>query len=110
MTPHQRSSHRSVRERVGRALGAFGGVVLVASMGSSCNLDPVHRAGVNNLGKERAALYPPESEYPRPGEPCALCHSKAGPADTEFVLGGTIFWGPDRYDRRVDQAYVRMLG
>ena len=79
-------------------------------MGSSCNLDPVHRAGVNNLGDEQPALYPPESQYHRPGEPCALCHSAAGPADTQFVLAGTIFWGPDRYDRRVDKAYVRIGG
>jgi hypothetical protein len=86
------------------------GALLVAGMGSSCNLDPVHRAGVNNLGEENSAAYPPESEYHRPGEPCALCHSKAGPADTQFVLAGTIFWGPDRYDRRVDQAYVRVGG
>src|SRR4051794_20659327 len=80
------------------------GVLCVAGMGSSCNLDPVHRAGVNNLGDEKETDYPPESEYHRPGEPCALCHSKAGPAtNNEFVLGGTIFWGPDRYDRRVDK-------
>ena len=51
------------------------------------------------------------SQWHRPGEPCVLCHSKAGPAtDHEFVLAGTVFWGPDRYDRRVDQAYVRVAG
>lgn len=94
----------------GLKIFAVAGVSLVAAMGSSCNLDPVHRAGVNNLGPERDDLYPPESEYHRPGEPCALCHSKQGPATTEFVLGGTIFWGPDRPDRRVDQAYVRFGG
>lgn len=86
------------------------GVVAVASFGSSCNLDPVHRAGVNTLGEERDDLYPVESEYHRPGEPCALCHSSAGPADSTFVLAGTVFWGPERYDRRVDQAYVRFRG
>ncbi len=81
----------------------------IAVAGSSCNLDPVHRAGVNDLGPELADLYPPESEYHRPGEPCALCHSDKGPAESEFVLGGTIFWGPDNYDSRVDNAYVRVL-
>lgn len=86
------------------------GIIAVASFGSSCNLDPVHRAGVNTLGEERDDLYPVESEYHRPGEPCALCHSTAGPADSQFVLAGTIFWGPERYDRRVDQAYVRFRG
>ncbi|HSO36330.1 MAG TPA: hypothetical protein VLT33_27575 [Labilithrix sp.] len=89
---------------------ASAGMVFLAGFGSSCNLDPVHRAGVNNLGEENSSQYPPESEYHRPGEPCTLCHSKEGPADTEYVLGGTIFWGPDRYDRRVDQAYVRIGG
>src|SRR5262249_31879540 len=82
---------------------------LVASVGSSCNLDPVHRAGVNNLGPENSDAYPTESEFHRPGEPCALCHSKDGPADSEFVLAGTIFWGPDDYNRRVDSAYVRVV-
>jgi hypothetical protein len=94
-------------------LAAFAGllgVALVASVGSSCNLDPVHRAGVNNLGGEQADLYPPETEFHRPGEPCALCHSAAGPASSTFVLAGTVFWGPDNYLRRVDQAYVRVGG
>ena len=85
------------------------GGALVASIGSSCNLDPVHRAGVNNLGPENGDAYPTESEYHRPGEPCALCHSKEGPADSQFVLAGTIFWGPDDYNKRVDSAYVRIL-
>jgi len=85
------------------------GVALVASIGSSCNLDPVHRAGVNNLGPENGDAYPTESEFHRPGEPCALCHSKEGPADSQFVLAGTIFWGPDDYNKRVDSAYVRVL-
>jgi hypothetical protein len=89
---------------------ASAGIVFVASVGSSCNFDPVHHAGVKNLGDEDSSQYPPESEWHRPGEPCALCHSKAGPASTEFVLAGTVFWGPDRYDRRVDQAYVRVGG
>ena len=103
-------SRADLRSRLGSALMAFSGIVFLAGVGSSCNLDPVHRAGVNNLGDENSAAYVPESEFHRPGEPCALCHSKQGPANAEFVLGGTIFWGPDRYDRRVDQAYVRIGG
>ncbi|MBX3189265.1 MAG: hypothetical protein KF819_19735 [Labilithrix sp.] len=100
----------SLRSRIGKLLMTLAGVGAVAGMGSSCNLDPVHRAGVNSLGDEAEDLYPPESEWHRPGEPCGLCHSSAGPADNTFVLAGTIFWGPDRYDRRVDQAYVRIAG
>jgi hypothetical protein len=84
-------------------------LLAIGSAGSSCNLDPVHRAGVNSLGPEAADLYPVESEYHRPGEPCSLCHSAKGPASSDFVLGGTIFWGPDNYDARVDNAYVRVL-
>lgn len=104
-----RLSHHSLTLFATRGLGVAL-VGCVAYGGSSCNLDPVHRAGVNNLGGEQADLYPPETEYHRPGEPCALCHSAAGPADTVFVLAGTIFWGPDNYERRVDQAYVRIGG
>jgi hypothetical protein len=89
---------------------ALGGLVVLAVVASSCNLDPVHRSGVKALGAENGDEYPPLSEFHRPGEPCALCHSKDGPANSEFVLGGTVFWGPDRYDRRVDQAYVRIDG
>ena len=92
----------------GRVLAAAACVAL-ASIGSSCNLDPVHSAGVSGLGPENADLYPPDSEYHRPGEPCALCHSDKGPAESVFVLGGTIFWGPDDYNARVDNAYVRVL-
>jgi hypothetical protein len=99
--PHHQAPFRLALALVG---------VVVVGVGSSCNLDPVHRAGVNNLGAENAAAYPPESEYHRPGEPCTLCHGTEGPADTQFVLAGTVFWGPDRYDRRVDQAYVRIGG
>jgi hypothetical protein len=88
---------------------AFTGIVALLSVGSSCNLDPVHKNNVKALGEEQANDYPPESEYHRPGEPCALCHSDKGPADSEFVLAGTVFWGPDNYTRRVDKAYVRIL-
>src|SRR5512140_2589683 len=105
----KRLSHHDLTLFVKRVLGVAL-VGCVAYGGSSCNLDPVHRAGVNNLGGEQADLYPPETEFHRPGEPCALCHSTAGPADSVFVLAGTIFWGPDNYQRRVDQAYVRIGG
>ena len=106
----QETQPRDLRSCVGRGLMVSAGMVFLAGFGSSCNLDPVHRAGVKNLGDENSGQYLPESEYHRPGEPCGVCHSKDGPASTEYVLGGTIFWGPDRYDRRVDQAYVRIGG
>jgi hypothetical protein len=84
-------------------------VIVLAGLFSSCNLDPVHRNGVNALGAEKPELYPPESPYHRPGEPCGLCHSDKGPASSTFVLAGTVFWGPDDYNARVDNAYVRIL-
>jgi hypothetical protein len=91
--------------RAAAALACLG----LANLGSSCNLDPVHQSAVDNLGPEDAESYPPESEYHRPGEPCALCHSDKGPASSVFALGGTVFWGPDDYEARVDRAYVRIL-
>ena len=33
----------------------------------------------------------PPGEHHRPGQPCVLCHSVAGGASPELVLGGTIF-------------------
>lgn len=97
-------------------LAFLGSVLGAAWLGTSCNLDPVHRAGVNNLGPEQEELYPVKSEFHRPGEPCALCHSKSGPADQEYVLAGTVFWWDDPKDAqnfsyydRVDQAYVRVV-
>ncbi|MFO0736990.1 MAG: hypothetical protein U0270_13975 [Labilithrix sp.] len=88
---------------------AFTGIVALVAVGNSCNLDPVHKNNVKALGEEKPDDYPPESEFHRPGEPCALCHSTRGPADSEFVLAGTVFWGPDNYSRRVDKAYVRIV-
>lgn len=92
-----------------RSLSLLSIAALVIGAGVSCNLDPVHRADVNALGDEEEGLYPPESEFHRPGQPCAVCHSSKGPADSTFVLAGTVYWGPDNPDRRVDKAYVRVL-
>ena len=106
-----RTAQRSTSKKASPSTRVLGGALLacLASVGSSCNLDPVHRSLVNALGAENADLYPPTSEYHRPGEPCALCHSDKGPAESKFVLGGTVFWGPDNYEARVDNAYVRIL-
>jgi hypothetical protein len=106
---HERERDHEARARWGTRVLTIATLALMASAASSCNLDPVHRAGVNGLGPERDDLYPKESEYHRPGEPCSLCHSDKGPAKSDFVLGGTIFWGPDNYENRVDNAYVRIL-
>ncbi len=108
-----RTSPRIATERSGleRGPGAFvvAAAIAAVSVGTSCTLDPVHDKTVSNLGPENASLYPVESQYHRPGEPCAVCHSSDGPATTEFALAGTVFWGPDDYDARVDNAYVSIL-
>ncbi len=101
--PRMRLSARMV------SAAALLAVLGLANLGSSCRLDPVHQSAVDNLGPEDESSYPPESEYHRPGEPCALCHSEKGPAKSVFALGGTVFWGPDNYESRVDRAYVRVL-
>jgi hypothetical protein len=100
---------KDLRSRIGSRIVGASALVALASVGSSCNLDPVHRSGVNSLKEERDDLYPPDSAFHRPGEPCGYCHGGKGPADGKFVLGGTIFWGPDSYEARVDNAYVRIL-
>jgi hypothetical protein len=105
-----RPDNRANRRGGTSSLGVFVALVAAAGLGlgSSCSLNPVHSRAVSDLGPERPEDYPPESEFHRPGEPCALCHSADGPADNKFVLAGTIFWGPDNYLRRVDNAYVRV--
>lgn len=86
--------------------GSF--VLALAAFASSCTMDPVHEAAVNSLGEENANEYPPESNWHRPGEPCALCHSKKGPAESEFWLGGTVYWARDS-DHPAANVYVRIL-
>lgn len=82
--------------------------IAFASIGSSCNLDPVHHAAVASLGDEDASRYPVESAYHRPGEPCVLCHSDQGDANRKFALAGTVFWGPNSAGGGVGRAYVRI--
>lgn len=60
--------------------------------GVACTLDPVHQDAVDALGGSEGP-YPDETEFHRRGQPCVLCHGGKGPADTEFLLGGTVFWG-----------------
>ena len=106
-----RHPHHSLRERLGASLALFAGVALVGSMGSSCNLDPVHRAGVNNLGDEQPRSLPAGDRVPPAGRALRALSLVGGPGGQRSSSSrGTIFWGPDRYDRRVDKAYVRIGG
>jgi hypothetical protein len=55
--------------------------------------DPLHDEAVEALGPEDPAV--PEGPLHRPGQPCLVCHGGDGPADSEFVVAGTVYAGPD---------------
>jgi hypothetical protein len=59
---------------------------------SGCGLDPVHDDQVRALGPESESA--PRGPYHRAGQPCTVCHGGEGPAETTFVLAGTVFTGP----------------
>jgi hypothetical protein len=58
----------------------------------ACNTDPVHTSAVNALGPEAAGV--PQGEFHRAGQPCLVCHGTDGPASQQFVIAGTVFFGP----------------
>ena len=64
----------------------------VAAIAGACDADPVHTAAVTALGPEVAGI--PKGEYHRAGQPCVTCHGGEGPASTQFVIAGTVFYGP----------------
>lgn len=76
--------------RIGKRALMLGGA-LSALLGS-CNDDPVHDDLVDSLGGEVQGV--PQGEYHRAGQPCVACHGPEGPAQTQFSLAGTIFYGP----------------
>lgn len=55
---------------------------------SSCG-NPITDDQVEFWGDELPDVEP--SEFHRPGQPCVLCHSIAGGASPELVIGGTVF-------------------
>jgi hypothetical protein len=62
-------------------------LMLVALAVGCCN--PVADEKIEALGAEVEGVEP--GEHHRPGQPCVLCHSKAGGADPHMAIGGTIF-------------------
>ena len=62
------------------------------ALAAACNADPVHTTAVNALGPEVAGF--PTGEFHRAGQPCLLCHGGEGPASSQFVVAGTVFFGP----------------
>jgi hypothetical protein len=55
----------------------------------ACSSDPLHTHTVDGLGGETPGV--PEGALHRPGQPCLACHGTAGPADSEFIFGGTVY-------------------
>jgi len=71
-----------------------------------CSLDPVQNGAIQALGDEDPNV--PQGPFHRQGQPCALCHSRTGPASVRpFALAGTVFIDP--FGRRgAGGAYVRV--
>jgi hypothetical protein len=65
--------------------------IAAAILVPSCS-DPVHDQEVAALGPENPKI--PQGQYHRAGQPCTYCHGPEGPAQTQFVLAGTVFWQP----------------
>jgi hypothetical protein len=78
----------------------FGAMVLVglASLGSSCNFDPVHSNQVDALGPENDQLYPPETAYHRPGQAFSIKDCNIGidlrsPQGLSYSVGSFYYQG-----------------
>ncbi len=67
-------------------------LVVGAAIAAACNADPVHTSEVNALGPEAPGVPPGENH--RAGQPCLVCHGPEGPAKTQFLVAGTVFYGP----------------
>ena len=67
---------------------------LVAALvaAAACSTDPVHDAAVSALGAEAPNV--PAGQYHRAGQPCVVCHGSEGPANQQFSIAGTVFFGP----------------
>lgn len=74
------------------SFGRWSFSVAVVCFGGSCvffRSDPIHDSEVEALGPEVPGI--PRGPYHRAGQPCTVCHSSAGPAQTVFSLAGTVF-------------------
>jgi len=78
--------------RAHRSLLAFVAALAAACAFSACSTDPVHDDAVSALGPEAANI--PQGQYHRAGQPCVVCHGPEGPANTQFSIAGTVFYGP----------------
>ncbi len=78
--------------RAHHSLLALVAALAAASAFSACSTDPVHDDAVSALGPEAANI--PQGQYHRAGQPCVVCHGPEGPANTQFSIAGTVFFGP----------------
>lgn len=78
--------------RAHHSLPALVAALAAASAFSACSTDPVHDDAVSALGPEAANI--PKGQYHRAGQPCVVCHGPEGPANTQFSIAGTVFFGP----------------
>jgi mono/diheme cytochrome c family protein len=78
--------------RAHHSLPALVAVLAAASAFSACSTDPVHDDEVSALGPEAANI--PQGQYHRAGQACVVCHGPEGPANTQFSIAGTVFFGP----------------
>jgi hypothetical protein len=75
-----------------RAQHTFLALLAALAAASACSTDPVHDSAVSALGPEAANI--PQGQYHRAGQPCVVCHGSEGPANTQFSIAGTVFFGP----------------
>jgi hypothetical protein len=67
-------------------------IALLGLVALACG-NPIHDDAVDSLGSEAPGV--PAGPYHRPGQPCAVCHSPEGPANSVFTLAGTVYQYPD---------------
>lgn len=78
-------------------------LVGVAALAIPACSDPVHDRGVSDLGPEKGA----KNEFHRAGQPCVVCHTDEGPANTVFSVAGTVFAQPNT-SIGVDKVQVQL--
>jgi cytochrome c553 len=71
---------------------AFALLLVGVGSAAACTIDPVHQSEVDALGPEAAGI--PQGQYHRAGQPCVVCHGSEGPANQQFSIAGTVFFGP----------------
>ncbi len=79
-----------------KKLTSFGlalGLVVAASAGAACTMDPVNAAQENAFAQQPDDGFQSDSEFHRPGQDCLVCHGPRGGADSKFLIAGTVFWG-----------------